>query len=150
MSSRQDKKRIWHVCELHRQSLGKCCYPYYDRYRRRKFSALNEQTHVQSDASMKNVQLIDGADNTAYNIYAVSDEDFELIFPNGQDIEFIEDFFKRVGSKRAKQVQESLSRGLQRKTEVNGIHGTLFYQLKRQKKRYYPNKKFSDDPSSTR
>ncbi|KAA3452859.1 hypothetical protein C7I87_01415 [Mesorhizobium sp. SARCC-RB16n] len=97
---------------------------------------------------MKNVQLIDGAINTAYNIYAVSDEDFELIFPNGQDIEFIEDFIKRVGRKRAGQVVYSLNKGLQKKSEVNGIHGTLFYELRRQKKRLYPNKRFSDDPTS--
>ncbi|MBZ9979247.1 hypothetical protein [Mesorhizobium sp. BR-1-1-10] len=97
---------------------------------------------------MKNVQLIDGAINSAYNIYAVSDEDFELMFPNSQDIEFIEDFFKRVGSKRGRRFQDSLNKGRQKKTEVNGIHGALFYGLKWQKKHLYPNKKFSDDPSS--
>ncbi|MEP6564384.1 MAG: hypothetical protein ABJB10_04550 [Mesorhizobium sp.] len=97
---------------------------------------------------MKNVQLIDGALNSAYNIYAIPDEDFELIFPNGQDIEFIEDFVKRVGRKRAGIVIGTLNKGLKKKTEINGIHGTLFYELKQQKKRYYPNKKFSDDSSS--
>ncbi|MFB9980978.1 hypothetical protein ACFSQQ_24585 [Mesorhizobium kowhaii] len=97
---------------------------------------------------MKNVQLIDGAINSAYNIYAVADEDFELIFPNGQDIEFIEDFVKRVGRKRAGKIVESLNKDLQKKTVVNGIHGTLFYELKSQKKHLYTNKRFSDDPSS--
>lgn len=97
---------------------------------------------------MKNVQLIDGADNSAYNIYAVPDEDFELLFPNGQDIEFIEDFVKRVGSKKAAEVIGILNKGIQKKTEANGIHGTLFYELKRKKKHLYPNKRFSDDPSS--
>ncbi|WP_292314756.1 hypothetical protein [Mesorhizobium sp.] len=108
---------------------------------------LGERRYAESGASMKNVQIIDGAINAAYNIYAVSDDDFEIIFPNGQDIEFAEDFFKRVGSKAAKKIQERLNRGLQNKTEINGIHGTLFYGLKWQKKRLYPNKKFSDDPA---
>lgn len=97
---------------------------------------------------MKNIQLIDGAQNCAYNIYAVPDEDFDLMFPDGKDIEFIEDFWKRVGHKKASQIAESFRTRLVRKTEVRGIHGTLFSQLKRDKKHLYPNKKFSDDPAS--
>ncbi|MEG7978457.1 MAG: hypothetical protein NY202_00600 [Mollicutes bacterium UO1] len=40
----------------------------------------------------KNIQVIDGADNCHYPIYSIEEEYFNLIFPNGQDIEFIEDF----------------------------------------------------------
>lgn len=97
---------------------------------------------------MKNVQVIDGADNCAYNVYAISDDDYDLMFPNGQDIEFIEDFWKRLGQKKAQEIRDRLNRGLLRKTEIRGIHGTLFIEFKRQKKSIYPNKKFSDDPSS--
>ncbi|MEZ5812987.1 MAG: hypothetical protein R3D45_16385 [Rhizobiaceae bacterium] len=97
---------------------------------------------------MKNIQLIDSAINCAYNIYALPDEDFSLMFPNGQDIEFIEDFWKRVGRKKARQILDNLRKGPLKKTEVHGIHGTLFSQLKNDKKWLYPNKKFSDDPAS--
>ncbi|CDX26653.1 conserved hypothetical protein [Mesorhizobium sp. ORS 3324] len=97
---------------------------------------------------MKNVQVIDGANNAAYNVYEIPDDEFELIFPNGQDIEFIEDLVKRIGRKKAGEVISLLNKGLKKKSEINGIHGTLFYELRREKKRYYPNKKFSDDPSS--
>lgn len=98
---------------------------------------------------MKNIQLIEPADNCAYNIYAMPDEDFELMFPNAQDIEFVEDFFKRVGSEKAGQIYSALWLRLLKKTEVQGIHGTLFVQLRDQKKRIYPNKKFADDGSSS-
>ncbi|RNJ42135.1 hypothetical protein B5V01_20300 [Mesorhizobium erdmanii] len=99
---------------------------------------------------MKNVQIIDGAINTAYNIYGISDEDFELMFPNGQDIEFIEDFLDRVGDKEAARITEFMWKNLLRKPDIHGIHGTLFYELKPQKVHLYPTKKFSDDPSTTR
>jgi hypothetical protein len=40
----------------------------------------------------KNIQVIDGAINCHYPIYSIEEEYFNLIFPNGQDIEFIDDF----------------------------------------------------------
>lgn len=49
----------------------------------------------------KNIQIIDGADNTLYLIYSAREEDFDLIFPNGQDIEFADEFISRAGKKKA-------------------------------------------------
>jgi hypothetical protein len=97
---------------------------------------------------MKNIQVIDGAINTAYNIYAATDEQFEEIFPNGADIEFIEDLIERVGEKRAGELVSPLWPRLLKKHEVVGIHGTLFYELRDEKRGLYPNKRFSDDPAS--
>lgn len=97
---------------------------------------------------MKNIQLIDGADNAAYDIYAIPDEDFDLMFPNGQDIEFVEDFFKRLGSKRADEIYRACWTRRVVKPEVQGIHGTLFVGLKKQKEKHYPTKRFSDDGAS--
>ncbi|RLP27151.1 hypothetical protein [Mesorhizobium sp. YM1C-6-2] len=96
---------------------------------------------------MKNIQIIEPADNCAYNIYAMPDEDFKLMFPDGQDIEFVEDFWKRIGPKKASQIYSALWPRLLKKPEVQGIHGTLFVDLT-EKKRIYPNKRFSDDPAS--
>lgn len=31
------------------------------------------------------------------------------------------------------------------KPEVVGIHGTLYYRLKKMKKKFYPTKRFADD-----
>ncbi len=40
---------------------------------------------------MKNIQVIDGAINCAYDVYVATGEDFLLLFPgSGQDIQFIE------------------------------------------------------------
>jgi len=93
---------------------------------------------------MKNIQVIDGAQNCAYSIYAASNRAFKAIFPgDGQDIEFIEDFIKRVGQKKAGKILGPIWRRRLEKQDVNGINGTLFYELKT-KKRFYPTKRETD------
>ena len=92
---------------------------------------------------MKNIQIIDGADNCTYEIYAVTDEEFDAIFPNGADIEFVEDFTVRVGEARATEISNAMWKRPVDKKQVQGIHGTLFYELKR-KAVYYPTKKESE------
>ncbi|WP_427501686.1 hypothetical protein ACQE3E_23720 (plasmid) [Methylomonas sp. MED-D] len=44
---------------------------------------------------MKNIQVIDGAANSVYDIFAATDDEFALIFPEGQDVSFIEEVMAR-------------------------------------------------------
>jgi hypothetical protein len=93
---------------------------------------------------LKNIQVIDGATNCAYSIFAVSDRAFKAIFPgNGQDIEFIEDFIRRAGQRKAGEILKPIWQHRIEKKNVTGIHGTLFYELKT-KKRFYPTKHETD------
>jgi hypothetical protein len=39
---------------------------------------------------MKNIQVIDGGENCVYDIFAATDEEFNLIFAPGADIAFAE------------------------------------------------------------
>jgi hypothetical protein len=90
---------------------------------------------------MKNVQIIDGADNCSYSIYSFTDDEFSSVFTEpGQDVEFIEDVIARLGDDQAGKLLRPVWDRPVRKTEVVGIHGTLFYELTH-KKRYYPTKK---------
>lgn len=94
------------------------------------------------DIIMKNIQVIDAADNCAYDVFQATDREFEIIFPSAsQDIQFAEDL------PNTSEVNEALNSIWQRlyynKKDINGIHGTLFYQLI-DKKAYYPNKRESD------
>ena len=89
---------------------------------------------------MKNIQVIDSAENCVYDIFAATDVEFSLIFPNGQDVAFIDEVYAR----EAEEVLNSAfiniwARRLQ-KHEVQGIHGLLFYELEH-KKIYYPTRK---------
>jgi hypothetical protein len=84
---------------------------------------------------MKYVQVIDGALNCVYDVFAVSSDDFALIFPDGTDIAFAEDF---DGCSDA--VQAAFARlwaARVPKVEAQGIHGIIFYQLDH-KRVYYP------------
>ena len=93
---------------------------------------------------MKNVQVIDGANNCTYSVFAFSDEQFKIVFPKpGQDIEFIEDVIKRVGNKKLGAILKPAWQRIIDKKAVCGIHGTLFYELEF-KKRFYPTKKDSE------
>lgn len=89
---------------------------------------------------MKNVQVIDGADNCTYSVFQFSERQFAAIFPaKGQDVEFIEDAIRRLGDKQVgKLLKSAWNRALDKK-KVRGIHGTLFYELAF-KKKYYPTK----------
>lgn len=93
---------------------------------------------------MKNVQVIDGAANCTYSIYAFTDEEFLAIFPAPeQGVEFIEDALERLGPEALDEALEEVWARPVRKPEVIGIHGTLFYELA-QKKRFYPSKSERD------
>lgn len=90
---------------------------------------------------MKNIQIIDGSDNCTYSVYAVTDDEFRFIFPDdGQDIEFIEDIIQREGEEKTSNIMTPIWDRYIEKIHVNGINGTLFYDLLG-KKQYYPTKK---------
>jgi hypothetical protein len=89
---------------------------------------------------MKNIQVIDGAENCTYSIFRASDEDFSTIFPDENDVEFADDFVERVGDERGIEISNRLWKQPVDKKIVSGIHGTLFYELP-EKKRFYPTKK---------
>jgi len=92
---------------------------------------------------MKNIQIIDGAENCEYAIYQISDEVFNLIFPNNQNVEFINDLVARLNEQDRTFVFKNIWISKVIKSQADGIHGTLFYQLEL-KKKYYPNKKELD------
>ena len=89
---------------------------------------------------MKNIQVIDGAINSVYDIFQATDEEFAQIFASGEDIAFIDEVYDRVGEKQLDVVFEHIWQRRIQKTQVNGIHGTLFYQLE-EKKPFYPTRR---------
>ena len=92
-------------------------------------------------ALLKNIQIIDGAVNAAYSIYQATDEEFEAIFQQPQqDLEIVEDFVDRVGENEASRILTRLWQRPIRKRDVQGIHGTLYYDYK-DKSKYLPESK---------
>jgi hypothetical protein len=100
---------------------------------------------------MKNVQIIDGADNATYSVFTATDEEFATIFPQpGQDLEIVEDYVARVGEVSANKTLSGLWQRPIHKHDLQGIHGTLFYDFK-EKAKYLPeSKREMDRPASQR
>jgi hypothetical protein len=83
------------------------------------------------------MMVVDSAENCVYDVFAMPDGDFALIFPEGTDIAFIEDIERRPN---AELVFEALKRTWSNripKRGAVGIHGILFYKLYG-KRKYYP------------
>jgi len=76
---------------------------------------------------MKNIQIIDGANNATFSIFQATAEEFVEIFPDGRDMELAEDLFERLGQEKAAQILEPLWNRPILKSEIIGLHGTLYY-----------------------
>ena len=76
---------------------------------------------------MKNVQIIDAAQNATFSVFQATDEEFAAIFPGDQDMELVEDCIARVGEQRAGAILSGIWDRPILKSQAHGIHGTLFY-----------------------
>lgn len=76
---------------------------------------------------LRNIQIIDGADNATFSVFQATDAEFNQIFPTiGQDMEISDDFVLRVGEAQANRVFEAIWERPILKRDANGIHGTIF------------------------
>jgi len=89
---------------------------------------------------MKYIQVIDGARNCVYDIFAATDEEFALVFPLGTDVAFIDEVYDRGRKEQLDAAFDEIWRRRVKKSESRGIHGVLFYELE-DKKVYYPTRK---------
>jgi len=89
---------------------------------------------------MKNIQVIDGAENSVYDVFSATDKEFSLIFPEGQDVAFIDEVMARGPEADLNNAFEQIWKRRIRKAQAIGIHGLLFYGLE-YKKQYYPTRK---------
>ena len=90
---------------------------------------------------MKNILVIDGAVNCAYDIFAATDQEFALIFPDGHDIAFIDEVYERgIDEAALNSALEAMWKRRVVKAQAMGIHGQLFYELD-EKKTFYPSRR---------
>ncbi len=79
-------------------------------------------------ARMRNIQIIDRAENATFSLFQATAEEFEVIFPDGRDIEVVEDLIERVGEGAAGAVLSLIWQRPILKRDAQGIHGTLYYE----------------------
>jgi hypothetical protein len=89
---------------------------------------------------MKNIQIIDGAQNCVYDIFSATDEEFALVFSNGTDIAFIGEVYANGDGELLDAAFKNIWQRRVKKSDAKGIHGTIFYELD-EKKMYYPTRK---------
>ena len=102
---------------------------------------------------MRNIQVIDSAENCVFDVFAATEAEFGLIFPPGEDVAFIDEVFVRNQESEEALHGALKSIGSRRvpKASVTGIHGVLFYGLPERKK-YYPTRRDEEarNPDGTR
>ena len=89
---------------------------------------------------MRNIQVIDGAENAVYDVFAATDDEFMVLFPEGQDVAFIDEVIARGQEKEINDIVARIWKRRIPKREAMGIHGILFYELEH-KKKYYPTRR---------
>ena len=80
---------------------------------------------------MKNIQVIDGADNCVYDIFAATDEEFSLIFPDNQNVAFIDEVYMQGTEEALNKAFKNIWARRLPKHEAQGTHGLLFYELEK-------------------
>jgi hypothetical protein len=98
--------------------------------------------------AMKNIQIIDGAVNATFSVFQATEEEYASIFPNGRDMELIEDLIERLGDEAGRMLAPIWERPIL-KRDALGIHGTLFYDNQRTQRKIPHSKREVDwDDSS--
>ena len=98
---------------------------------------------------MKNIQVINGGLNCTFSLFQATDEEFALLFPEPrQDIQYAEDLVHLAEQTEINSALRRIWERPIRKSEAQGIHGTLFYQLERYKKWYREKREDAIEPSA--
>jgi hypothetical protein len=93
---------------------------------------------------MKNIQIIDGAANATFSVFQATAEEFDAIFPDGRDMELVEDLIDRLGEDAAGAVLTPIWDRPILKRDALGIHGTLFYDNEDRRDHIPPSKREVD------
>ncbi|MGO7403437.1 hypothetical protein [Rhizobium ruizarguesonis] len=93
---------------------------------------------------MKNILIIDGARNATFSVFQATEDEYAIIFPNGQDMEKIEDLIERLGDDEAGRCLAPLWERPILKRDAMGIHGTLFFDNERTQRIIPPSKREID------
>ncbi len=83
---------------------------------------------------------MDGAANSTFDIYEVDKRLFDILFPNGTDIAFADDFPELEET----DFYERFYAKMVDKKKVNGIHGTLHLDDYYISKESFPNRRETD------
>lgn len=76
---------------------------------------------------MKNILIVDGALNATFSVFQATNEEFATLFPNGEEIDVIEDVIERTGEEVADAIFARVWKRPILKSATQGIHATLIW-----------------------
>ena len=76
---------------------------------------------------MKNILMVDGAMNATFSVFQATDEEFTTLFPNGEEMDVVEDVIARAGDEVAEVIFNRVWQRPILKSEAHGIHATIIY-----------------------
>ena len=86
---------------------------------------------------MKNVQIIDAAQNCTFSVFQFTEVQFALLFPNpGQDIAFADELLIYLTTAQREAAFEGVWDRPIAKSDIIGLHGTLFYEFEKRKQHF--------------
>jgi hypothetical protein len=93
--------------------------------------------------TMKYFMVIDGAQNSTHDVFCVGNSMFEIVFPEGTDIAFLDDVTDRVRSLGLGEIDffEKLYSNLVDKKNILGLHGILHSTGSYCRKECFPTRK---------
>lgn len=93
---------------------------------------------------MKHIQVIDGALNSTFDVFEVSDAIFEQIFPDDTDVAFVDEITQRLGVADDWAFWQGVYGVKVDKKSLLGIHGTLHLTGSQCRPDYFPRHRESD------
>lgn len=92
--------------------------------------------------NMKNIQIIDGAENATFSIYQATEDEFAAIFPlKNQDVQFNDEIPDTI---EASSALKSIWTRPVIKQRVCGIHGTIYYGFPERKEYFTQSRRWVD------
>jgi hypothetical protein len=105
---------------------------------------IEEVNKYRRSVDTKNIQVIDGAINSTFEVYQVPEELFNLLFPDGTDVAYLDEVEERL---KLNSIDEEIEmwgavyRNKVDKKQLTGIHGTLHLTGSYSDKAYFPTRK---------
>lgn len=91
---------------------------------------------------MKNIQVIDGAVNSTFEVYEIPNDVFDMMFPHGADVAFLKEIEKAFDGKQ--EMWRVVYSTRVDKKQVSGIQGTLHLTGSNCSPEFFPHRKESD------
>lgn len=100
----------------------------------------------------KNIMVIDSAENSTHDVFAIDQSLFDIVFPGEADVAFLDDVEMRLKSNGID--EESFFNKLYSnpvdKKKIDGLHGILHSTGSYCQKEYFPSRRESDVKKDTK